>query len=408
MAKVYFKVLTKATEPEKEVFIRVRFKTSIVINGRRKTIDQGVTTGETVKLKYWNLETQSLRKSDFKGKDALVSRLEKLKGAIIEEALKAEGKFTKGWLNSVVHKSDEDEEINIELLPWLENYIKNLHVAKRTKYKYLATYKSLQDYNSQLRWADLDHRFYINYVSALQKQGWAKNTIFDRIKVIKAIARAGEIAKVHNSTDYKQFRLETEESDSVYLNESEISRILKVNLSRHPWLIETRDLFVLACWLGVRFGDFDKIRSENIKGNLIYFKQAKTRGRVVVPLHPMAKAIIDKYNGELPKAKANQPFNRDLKLVAKAARLRQKEIKGITKGGVYNEQTLEKWQMVSAHTARRSFATNLYLQGVETITIMKMTGHRTQSAFLKYIKVSEEEHARRLEEHYNKIYDNTI
>ena len=82
------------------------------------------------------------------------------------------------------------------------------------------------------------------------------------------------------------------------------------------------------------------------------------------------------------------------------------ETKGITKGGKYKEDTMEKWQMVSSHTARRSFATNLYNQGVEVITIMKMTGHRTEGAFLKYIKVTEEQHARKLEQHWNKIYQN--
>ena len=46
------------------------------------------------------------------------------------------------------------------------------------------------------------------------------------------------------------------------------------------------------------------------------------------------------------------------------------------------------------HTARRSFATNMYLRGVPAISIMAITGHTTEANFLKYIKVDKEQHAR--------------
>jgi len=49
--------------------------------------------------------------------------------------------------------------------------------------------------------------------------------------------------------------------------------------------------------------------------------------------------------------------------------------------------------MISSQTARRSFATNEYLNGTPSITIMAVTGHKTEKAFLKYIKVTPKEHA---------------
>jgi integrase len=55
--------------------------------------------------------------------------------------------------------------------------------------------------------------------------------------------------------------------------------------------------------------------------------------------------------------------------------------------------------LVSSHTARRSFATNYYLQGFPTIDLMKITGHRTERSFLKYIRVSKLDTAKRLSEH---------
>ena len=59
-------------------------------------------------------------------------------------------------------------------------------------------------------------------------------------------------------------------------------------------------------------------------------------------------------------------------------------------------QSFSKWECVTAHTARRSFATNMYKRGYPTLMIMKITGHKTEKAFLSYIKVSEEENAEKM------------
>ena len=57
------------------------------------------------------------------------------------------------------------------------------------------------------------------------------------------------------------------------------------------------------------------------------------------------------------------------------------------------------------YTARRSFATNAYLAGLPPISIMKITGHKTESSFMKYIKISEKENAIQLKGHefFNQI-----
>ena len=67
----------------------------------------------------------------------------------------------------------------------------------------------------------------------------------------------------------------------------------------------------------------------------------------------------------------------------------------------------KKFEMISSHTARRSFATNLYNDGYPAISIMHITGHKTESSFLKYIKTSPEEHAKKLRKHW-KLEMNTI
>lgn len=131
-------------------------------------------------------------------------------------------------------------------------------------------------------------------------------------------------------------------------------------------------------------------------------EQQKTGGHVAIPLHPVFLKIWEKYDGQLPNNISNQKFNDYIKEVCQIAEINATVFKSITRGGRKETTSYEKWQIVSSHTARRSFATNLYLSGFPAISIMKITGHKTESAFLKYIKVTSEEHAKMLMEHWKK------
>ena len=60
------------------------------------------------------------------------------------------------------------------------------------------------------------------------------------------------------------------------------------------------------------------------------------------------------------------------------------------------EKTYLKHEIISTHAARRSFCTNAFKDGIPTLHIMSISGHRTEKAFLKYIKVDGEEHAKKV------------
>ena len=64
-------------------------------------------------------------------------------------------------------------------------------------------------------------------------------------------------------------------------------------------------------------------------------------------------------------------------------------------GGIYKQVRCKKWEMVTSHTARRSFATNMYLKSRDARMVMALTGHTTEENFMKYICVSQIENAER-------------
>lgn len=93
-------------------------------------------------------------------------------------------------------------------------------------------------------------------------------------------------------------------------------------------------------------------------------------------------------------------MNEYIKEVGELAEIKEKETLFKTRGTLRIESTPSKYELICTHTARRSFATNLYLQGVPSYTIMQITGHKTEKAFLRYIKVSSLQHAILLNQHF--------
>ena len=94
-------------------------------------------------------------------------------------------------------------------------------------------------------------------------------------------------------------------------------------------------------------------------------------------MQPDCIRYIHKYDGnqnKLPKSLSNQKFNDYIKEAGKLAGMAEK-------GRLSTNPELQLWQCISSHTARRSFATNYYLQGFPTIDLMKVTGHKTEKAF---------------------------
>lgn len=103
--------------------------------------------------------------------------------------------------------------------------------------------------------------------------------------------------------------------------------------------------------------------------------------------------VFYKYNN------SQQNFNKIIKNVCKKAGITQKILVERTEGFKVVRKLVPKYQLVSTHTARRSGATNMYLAGIPPFRIMLITGHKTESAFYRYIRIQKEENAKDLQNH---------
>ncbi len=235
----------------------------------------------------------------------------------------------------------------------------------------------------------LDIEFYHSFDEFMRKKELNDNTRGKHFKEIKAILREAEDRDIPVNRAYlkKSFKVIRSNPDNVYLNEDEIRKIYKLELT--PGQSRQRDLFVMACYVGARHSDWSQINKGNIvkEGGkeMLRIKQTKTGDITHIPIHSAVNAILNKYNGFPPKVIANQKFNEALKTICRKAEL------GVVKIG---NDLVEKSEMITTHTARRSFATNAYLsRSMDVYQIMKCTGHKSESSFLRYLKLDGKDYA---------------
>jgi integrase len=112
-----------------------------------------------------------------------------------------------------------------------------------------------------------------------------------------------------------------------------------------------------------------------------------------------------KHNGELPKALSNQRMNKYLKEIGEKMECLNVDFsKSITKGGKEITTNYKKYELLVTHSARRSFSSNLFIDGIPAQTIMKITGHKTEQSFMQYIKITPKENANLIKSHWEKKY----
>ena len=246
---------------------------------------------------------------------------------------------------------------------------------------------------------DIDLVFYNDFMLFFNKKGYSKNTSGRHIKSLKMIMNAARIEGLHNNSiiNEKAFRATSVETDSIYLSEKELKLIYNLDLSKDPLLDVARDVFLVGCWTAQRFSDYSRISKENIMVlnggvKVIDLIQVKTGQRVKVPIRPELEKILKKYDYTLPKT-YEQKLNKRIKTVGERAELNEKVRITTYPGGNKEETDYFKYDLIKTHTARRSGCTNMHLAGIPSISIMKISGHTTESQFLRYIKVEKDETA---------------
>lgn len=302
---------------------------------------------------------------------------------------------------------------NVFFLDFVDEYIKNSVDLQEQSRKQQASAKNVierysKSINKKLRFEDITIDFRNDFVKYLKTAKHEKgdyykpNTIARIFKNVKTWMRVAYDKGLTHNNDFKKkaFGVQKEDADTVYLKEEEITQMYNTDLSTLPRLERVRDVFVIMCYMGIRYSDYLLLRKENIlPSNLIQITTKKTKTPVKIPMHYRVKEIMEKYDGNFPPAPSNQKFNEYMSEVVIKSGLEREVVITETRGTMTSNKTIKLSTLVTAHTARRSCATNMFLAGVSTLSIMKITGHKSEKVFMKYIRVTQEENALKLKDH---------
>lgn len=376
------------------------------------------STGLKVAPEHWNEEKQQVRETAKFGVGLARAYNEQLKElARTVERIQVEH-LNKG---KVITPDELRAAVDIErgkvkvspargMFAYFEQFIEERAASPKYRPESIKVYRALlaklKDFarlrgKIRLEFKDVTPEFWERFRDYLYSLNLAENTVHKQISTLKTIlTAAGEIPELKAADVYKNTRrlgVTKEAVQKLYLNLSELQTLFELDLSATPRLARVRDLFLIGAFTGLRFSDFSAIRPEQFRKvdgvDVIQIDTKKTGEQVVIPVHPYFREVLARNGGQPPKGITNQKMNEYLKELGELAGFNETLIITKTIGGAKIAKTFRQHELLSTHTARRSFATNAYKEGVSSLSIMKITGHRTEAAFLRYIQISKEENA---------------
>lgn len=308
-----------------------------------------------------------------------------------------------------------DIYLNKDIYFQIDDYIKTK--TKKVSADMPRIYRNMKDHllafetfrETPITFESLDINFYdsfvdfltYDYVLARRKKrvvGLKTNTVGKTIKQFKTFLKDRIKKKIIVDFDMDDWIVLQVEVDAVYLSVKEIKAINDVCLDKHPHLMDYKSDLMLGCLTGLRFSDFSKIKQDDLRDGMLFKKQQKSDHWVVIPLRKDAQRILENRSFENFKPLTNAEFNRHIKNLARLAGITEPVTHSYKKGNKLITETKPKCDWITSHTCRRSFCTNEFLAGTPVSLIMKISGHKSERDFFKYIRISPEEAAYKMQD----------
>lgn len=292
-------------------------------------------------------------------------------------------------------------------IKWLFNDLEKAPMKAGSKANYEQQLKDFETFCKEtnkipLQWEEITYNLLTEYEDWLMSHKVRNKKRDDRTvgdKISKLITRLKQAEKsgvidLYKSRIYlyEKPKVSYQSHNNTFaLDESEISALYRLKLTGDKEKI--RDVFVFQLWSGQRFSDLPNLNKgiidrENKKIKIIQEKETEP---VTIPILPIAFEILNKYDWNLPLF-SKERTNEILKEVAQMARLtREHYVTHQHRGDVKSERRMI-CDDLATHCARRTFITLMmkkkYLSKEE---IKAISGHRTDSAFNRYIKLDKDE-----------------
>lgn len=392
----------------------LNFRLLFAHNGKDNVI--GGKTKITVSKDYWKNHHNKQRINDIDLKNyqtEVKAELLKLETYLLKNFDKTNiDEVSKDWLKNQVERYYNPKQAvkaPNKLIPFIDYYlsVKGNDLTKNRIQKIKVIKAKLERFENATK-----HKFSIievndffkkQYVDYCESEHYSINTISGDIAIIKTICRYAEQCDIETHKQLNSLKVKEEPTEAVYLSFAELEQIQSLDLSDNKRLDNVRDWLIISCYTGQRISDFMRFDTSMIEKrkdkHLLTFVQQKTNKKVTIPFLDEAREIVNKNNGKFPRSISHQKYNDYLKELCKLAGI-DEPTQGTIKQPITENKNKSrndyrmvkgiypKYELISSHVGRRSFATNFYGK-VPTSVLIGITGHSTEKMFLKYIRKTE-------------------
>lgn len=381
----------------------VRLRLSVSINNKRAFFPSKVK----VLAESWNQSKQTITSKQI-GYKELNGQLTKRKGQLTQifqdleyEKIAPTVEIVHARYMAILeHKVVKKGVKQIQLLEYIDQYVKDRMKIRSVK-GYLRKFTPMKnwliDFNPEIQFSDITLDFYNAWISHMYDDELESNTVSGYVKKLKSIMGAAVIdpRTKHQDipVDFKLFKDTYIKPKPIWLDwETELALLEKYNPPTHD--LPYKQEFLFRCYTGLRHVDLFNSRPENFiqqRGKVyLDFMSIKTRADQNLQLNEKAIAILKAWDFKPPKLYQSD-CNERIKVICEKAGIKTMTEKVRFSGNERKISLLPKHELVTTHTARRSFGRRWMENGGELRNLSIYYGHSTEKQTAEYIGWTTEE-----------------
>ncbi len=296
-----------------------------------------------------------------------------------------------------VDKIDEFIQEGRKFKSWTVSTEKKF-IAMRTHWQDYEAYKKSKFVLNELKEKDILE--YFDYLCDVRHN--TNTTLQKKAGIIRWYLRWCYKKKYYSGDLYDTFRPKYkggnfEQHKIIYLTEEELKALEeKTFTKRQGYLERVRDVFIFACYSGLRHSDVLSLTPENIIDDKIELVTRKTNDRISINLNKRTRAILDKYmawadlTGKCLPVISNQKTNDYLSELCKLCNIDTPTTQITFIRDKRIEICCPKYELITFHAARRTFITHALRLGIPVPVIMKFSGHHSVNMLKPYMQIVDE------------------
>ncbi len=370
-------------------------KVILTYNKKRFTFDSGIK----IESEFWDIEKQKVKKN-CKNHITYNSFLQSIEIQITDyifNSKRLQKKISIPELKRYVNEIIKPDSKNDNFLNLIDRVFNSKNIKQQSKVTY-KTFKSLFDSfcSDSGIIPDINNLNQITvnqFVNYMIKKEYTATYINLMISIFKSTINVITDSFGYDlDLNFKNLKNLKTKKEFVILNKTDIQKIFALESEN---LKLYKDMFLVQIFTGLRFSDLVLLKKTQIQKDFIVLSTQKTDSTIMIPIPELIKPIINEYSDKTNKYLFDSKlllklYNRKIQLVCKYSDIT--ELISISNyiGINRNYVTKPKYELITSHTARRTFINLALESGINTKYVKMITGHKNDTSFDKYVNLNRE------------------